>query len=140
MVLQVGVKALIQNTQGKYLFLLRSEPYSGETQPKWDVPGGRINIGEPLTEALKREIKEETSMALQGDPQILFAQDILRDKDKHVVRVTYLVQAVGRIRLDVSEHQSYKWLTLSQARKLYHDIYLTPVLDLLLSQKAAFSE
>lgn len=139
MVLQVGVKALIQNTQGKYLFLLRSKPYPGEKQPKWDVPGGRINIGEPLTEALAREIKEETSMALQGDPQILFAQDILRDKDKHVVRITYLAQVVGKIRLDASEHQSYEWLTLSQARECYHDIYLTPVLDLLLSQKAAFS-
>ena len=43
MILQVGVKALIKNDKGQYLFLRRSERMQAETEPHWDIPGGRID-------------------------------------------------------------------------------------------------
>lgn len=135
MVLQVGVKALIQNPQGQYLFLKRAKPYPGDVEPKWDVPGGRIDVGEKLTDALSREIKEETSMELIEEPVLLLAQDIIRDK--HVVRLTYLAQAKGDVVFDLVEHQEYKWVDLEDAKSMYLDLFLRPVLDLLLSQKVA---
>lgn len=132
MLLQVGVKAIIQNSQGKYLFLKRIHPYPGNTEPKWDIPGGRIDIGETLLDALSREVKEETSMHVFGEPRLLLAQDIVRDK--HVVRLTYLAQAKGEIVLDQKEHQEFLWLTLEEASQLYMDTFLKPVLDLLLAK------
>ncbi len=59
--LEIGVKAFIQNSEEKYLLLKRSNPYPGEDFCRWDIPGGRINAGEKLEEALAREIKEETA-------------------------------------------------------------------------------
>lgn len=111
MELQVGVKILLRNKEGKFL-LLQKNPAKYPTIKKsdlLDIPGGRINIGTPLMENLKREIMEETKLELVKEPTLLTAQDILRS-DKHVVRLTYLGEISGEPVLD-EEHISYKWLT-----------------------------
>ncbi len=132
MELQVGVKAFIKNSDNKYLFLKRVHPYHGDTESKWDIPGGRIVAGEALLDALKREVKEETSMVIVGAPKVLAAQDILRDK--HVVRITYQVDAEGDIILDPLEHKSFQWVSLEEALLLYHDTFLTPIIKMLLAK------
>jgi 8-oxo-dGTP diphosphatase len=137
MELQVGVKAFINDGKGNYLMLKRSLPYEGENEPRWDIPGGRINPGEPIFEALAREIKEETGLTMQGEPRILYAQDILRIKDKHIVRLTFEVNTEpGTITLDTNDptgtgHNEYRWMPLSEIKKVFHDKYLTPVLDIM---------
>lgn len=131
MLLEVGVKALIKNPQGKYLILKRLNPYPGEKESRWDAPGGRINIGETLFDALRREIKEETDLKMVGAPQIINAQDILRVKTKHTVRLTFTTKASGKVKMNPEEHSEYKWLSLSDLKKLHCDMYLTPVLSAL---------
>lgn len=61
MKLQVGVKALIKNDKGALLFLRRStQLVTDSKETSWDIPGGRIDPGEQLLDALRREIQEET--------------------------------------------------------------------------------
>lgn len=50
----LGVKAVIVNDQGQVL-LLKAKDY-------WDLPGGRTQVGETETEALIRELAEETGL------------------------------------------------------------------------------
>ena len=133
--LEVGVKAFITNSDGKYLVLKKAKPYHGLTECMWDIPGGRINPGEPLAEALAREIKEETQMEMTGTPEVIFAQDILRVEGRHVVRLTYLTDAKGDIILDGKEHTESKWVDISELVSLYHDKYLDPVIPLLKNGK-----
>ena len=130
MILEVGVKALIKNTAGKYLLLLRAAPYPGDDKCRWDVPGGRINPGEELVIALKREIEEETGLIMVDSPQIIYAQDILRVIGKHTVRLTYIAKVKGKVRLDPVEHQDYVWFSIGEIKKMNYDKYLTPVLKL----------
>jgi len=137
MELQVGVKALINDGQNRYLFLKRKNPYQNESEPRWDIPGGRINAGEPMAEALAREIKEETGLIMKGVPRVLYAQDILRVEDRHVVRLTFEVGAeLGEIKLDPNDpggtgHDQYRWVPRDEIKHLHHDIYLTPVFELM---------
>jgi len=137
MLLEVGVKALIKNNQNQYLILKRCFPYEGETEVRWDIPGGRINPGEPIYQALAREIKEETGLTMTGNPRILYAQDIMRLADKHIVRLTFEVSAEpGEIKLDLQDengtgHCDYQWVTLTEFKNLRHDIYLSPVLEIM---------
>lgn len=51
----VTVSGLIENDEGK--ILLEKAPDRG-----WEVPGGQVEAGETLIDALKREVKEETGI------------------------------------------------------------------------------
>lgn len=117
--LQVGVKILLKNKEGKYLLLRRSaKKYPEVGDSRWDIVGGRINPGVTLIENLRREVKEETDLKLIGEPHLVAAQDILRIPARHVVRLTYIGEAGGEIRIDSDEHDDYKWYTKEEMEQL----------------------
>ncbi len=128
MQLQVGVKVLLQNDKNEYLFIQRTVKMEGETEPHWDIPGGRIDPSEPLMDALRREIDEETGMELSGIPKLLAAQDIfVQAKDLHVVRLTYEAKGSGDVVVS-DEHQKVSWWTSEQALAQNIDSYVREVL------------
>lgn len=116
-VLQVGVKALLKNKDGKYLLLRRNPKKYPEVGPKWDIIGGRINPGSPLLVNLKREIKEEVGLDYTGRPKLVAAQDILKSADKHVVRLTYIGELEGEPKID-EDHLEAKWFSPSEIKKM----------------------
>ena len=118
MELQVGVKVLLKNTSGKYLLQRRNPKKYPEAQIGWDVVGGRIVPGVPLLKNLKREVKEETGLTLVSVERLLAAQDILRIEGRHVVRITYLGTARGKIKLDKEENIEYGWFSLKELKSL----------------------
>lgn len=127
-ILQVGVKAVIQNSDGRLLLLKKEQPFEGEMIVKWEIPGGRIDVGELTIDALKREIKEETGLDLVSIDRILAVQDILKNPKLHVVRVTYLVSARGGLVVNHSDtsdtlHTEAKWCSLDEVKTLPLDHY-----------------
>ncbi len=116
-VLQVGVKVLLKNSAGKYLLLRRNPKKYPEIGAKWDIPGGRINPGSTLIDNLKREVKEETGLNLVKTPKLAAAQDILKVEDRHVVRLTYVGEIEGEVKLD-DESLDYKWFLSSEIYQL----------------------
>jgi len=128
--LQVGVKALLKNKDGKYLLIRRSLIKYPEIKGRWDIVGGRINPGSKLIDNLRREIKEETNLDLVGEAKLIAAQDIMPKLEKHVVRLTYLAEASGDIKLDKSENDSFTWYTMPELKKARDvDIYFKELLD-----------
>lgn len=117
MELKVGVKILLRNKEGKYLFILRSVIKYPTAGAKWDIPGGRINPGSTLMENLKREVGEETSLSIVGEPKLLGAQDIFGN-DYHTVRLTYIGEAGGVEVMLSDEHTEYKWVDLNEIESL----------------------
>ena len=116
MELQVGVKILLKNKDGKYLVMLRSAEKYPEAGAKWEIAGGRIDPGTSLIENLRREVMEETGLSITGEQKLITAQDILKPH-KHIVRLTYSGFADGEVKLS-DEHIEYKWLTLQEIYKL----------------------
>ena len=128
-VLQVGVKILLKNKEGKFLLLHRNLTKYPGVKGEWDIPGGRINSGTPLLENLKREVAEETGLLLSGEPKLLAAQDILRE-GRHIVRLSYIGEAEGKVILDTEENDEYQWCAPLELKKLENlDIFLKEVLD-----------
>jgi 8-oxo-dGTP diphosphatase len=119
MILQVGVKVLLKNPDGKFLLLHRSLQKYPETKgERWDIVGGRIEPGVPLIDNLKREVLEETGLTLIGEPRLLAAQDILKVADRHVVRLTYIGEATGNVVLGTDESDSCQWFSAEEILKL----------------------
>lgn len=54
----VTVGGLVKNHEGKILMV--KDPVRG-----WELPGGQVEVGETLTDAFKREIKEETGIDIE---------------------------------------------------------------------------
>jgi 8-oxo-dGTP diphosphatase len=109
-VLQVGVKALLKNKDGKYLVVKRNlDKYKG-AKGSWDIVGGRIEPGTSLLENLKREVKEETGLTIISNPKLISAQDILHNTGRHIVRLTYVADTEGKVALDTSENLEYTWV------------------------------
>ncbi|MCR4311562.1 MAG: NUDIX hydrolase [Candidatus Taylorbacteria bacterium] len=130
MILQVGVKAFLRNKEGKYLLIKRSPVKYPEVPNPWDIVGGRIDPGSPLMENLRREVKEETGLEITSEPRLVAAQDILRLAEKHVVRLSYVADSVGKPVLDTTENTEYKWVTASEIKKQEKlDIYVKEIVE-----------
>jgi ADP-ribose pyrophosphatase YjhB (NUDIX family) len=130
MILQVGVKIFLKNQDNKYLLMRRSpEKYPG-VKGEWDIPGGRINPGSLLIENLRREVKEETQLEIISEPKLIYAQDIIPNEEKHVVRLSYIGETRGEPILDISENVEYKWLSLDELKEWKNvDIYAKKIID-----------
>ena len=129
MELQVGVKAILKNSKGQYLLILRRKPLGGSI--KWDIPGGRIDLSEHLEDALRRELREEIGSDPEGLIRLLTAQDIiLPESNLHVVRLTYVAEFNKEATLS-EEHQDFRWVTKKEALSLDIDPYLRQPLEML---------
>jgi 8-oxo-dGTP diphosphatase len=102
----VGVGAVVV-TDGKLLMVKRAkEPSKG----KWSIPGGGIEVGETLEEAVERETLEECSIKVKVEKLLDATQNILRDENGrvkfHFVIVDFVckyISGVARARSDAGE-------------------------------------
>lgn len=76
----VGVAAVIFVEQAVLLVRRNQEPAKGE----WSLPGGAVELGETLVEALRREIREEVSIKIQIGGLIGVFDRIYRDPQTRV--------------------------------------------------------
>ena len=131
MELQVGVKAVARNKEGNYLFLRRSEKSYPGAKGIWDIVGGRIDPKTSLRENLIREIHEETGLVFNGEMKLIGAQDIFPDSgDRHVVRLTYLIELDGIPVINPEEHEEFMWITEGKLRALEGlDVYVKELVD-----------
>jgi len=131
-ILQVGVKILLKNKEGKFLLNRRNpKKYPEAGGAKWDIVGGRINAGSPLLENLKREVQEETGLTITSEPILVGAQDILRVPGKHIVRLTYTGNTEGEPAIS-EESLEFGWFTADEMRAFSEaeiDIYVKELLD-----------
>jgi len=61
----------------------------------WALPGGFVDIGERVEEALIREMKEETSLNVSIESMLGIYSDPARDPRFHTVSIVYVCRAFG---------------------------------------------
>ena len=84
------IDAIIELKEGIVL-IQRSNPPFG-----WALPGGFVDYGESLEDAVKREAKEETNMDLVEIEQFHTYSDPKRDPRFHTVGTIFIAKAKGR--------------------------------------------
>jgi mutator protein MutT len=85
----VGVGAIIVNERGE-LFLARRGPLAKNERGLWEFPGGSVEYGERLTDALRREIREEYGMEIEVGALLDVVDHILPEEGQHWVSPTYI--------------------------------------------------
>ena len=105
---------MLQNSEDKYLFLRRSS--GSKTNPgRWEPPGGKVEPGELLDEALRREVFEEAGLHIVVH-RLLGALEFERPTIKVACLIMEGRLESGDIRLS-SEHDAFRWLTLEEVRQ-----------------------
>lgn len=91
----VGVGGVIIDGDQVVLIKRKYEPLA----LRWSIPGGALEVGEPLEVGVARELLEETGLEVRVGPVIEVFDRILRDQDGkvkyHFVLVDYLCLPVG---------------------------------------------
>src|SRR5512146_3170977 len=85
----VGVGAIIVNERGE-LFLARRGPLAKNERGLWEFPGGSVEFGETLADALRREIREEYGLEIEVGELLDVVDHILPDEGQHWVSPTYI--------------------------------------------------
>ncbi|MGI2170247.1 8-oxo-dGTP diphosphatase MutT [Shewanella sp. MF05960] len=97
---------------------------------KWEFPGGKVELGESVTQALIRELKEEVSLDVNHTSEFI---DISHDyPDKHVLLDIHLVTDFTGNAIGV-EGQQVKWVDIDALNDYEFPEANKPILDKLLT-------
>jgi mutator protein MutT len=89
----VGVGAVIVSNQGK-LFLSQRGPLSKNERGLWEFPGGSVEFGETLADALKREMQEEYGVQIEVGELLDIVDHILPEEKQHWVSPTFICRII----------------------------------------------
>jgi 8-oxo-dGTP diphosphatase len=109
---QIAVGAVVLHDGGLLMVRRGREPAKG----LWTIPGGRVEHGEYLADALKREVREETGLDIEVK-ELLGILEV--PADPHYVILDYVAVPLGSSEAvagdDVDE---VRWVPLDEVTKL----------------------
>ncbi len=102
----------VVESYGKILVELRNiEPFRGS----WCIPGGHIEFGEPVEDALVREVKEETGLSVTDMRFLDFFMEYFPDRDWHAVALVFVATVEGVKKAQESEVDELRWVAPDEA-------------------------
>ena len=109
----VGVGAIIVADDGR-LFLAQRGPKAKNERGLWEFPGGGVEFGETLRDALAREIREEYGLTIAVGALLTVTDHILPDEGQHWVSPSYLCRVVAGTPtiLEPDKCSAIGWFTL----------------------------
>jgi 8-oxo-dGTP diphosphatase len=116
----VGVGGVILNNDAILLEKRKNEPGRG----KWTIPGGLVELGEHLEQAVVREVEEETTLKCVKNeaPQLIDVVDNI-DLDEqgkvkyHFVIIDYIVKVKDTAFKVASDAADLKWVPLDEVEQ-----------------------
>lgn len=121
----VGV-AVVED--GKLLLIKRGRaPGRG----KWAVPGGKVNRGEPMKEAARREVREETGLDVEVGEAVWVGEFI--DDTYHIVMIDFAGQVVGGELQAADDAEEVRWVPLEEAAEYPLTLTMYDLVDTLRS-------
>jgi 8-oxo-dGTP diphosphatase len=117
---RLAVKAFIVN-KNKLLVVKRA---SDDVQKPniWEIPGGRLNLGEDPFIGLIREIREETGLYIK--PILPMSINHFERDDGQIITmiVSFCKPLGGRMKIS-KEHSDLEWIELKKAKEKLTDFF-----------------
>jgi len=136
----VGVGAVIWNGQGEVVLIKRAKP---PRLDEWSIPGGHLEWGESLKDAVVREVKEETGLTIDVIGLIDVVDSISRSDAgavvRHYVLIDFAARAVAGELCPGSDAHEARWVPYKQLAefKLWSETRRIIDASALLLEKAA---
>lgn len=115
------------------ILLFKSHKFHG----KFVVPGGHVELGETLREALKREIKEETALNVKVGDFIIMQEAVFDPifwKKKHFIFFDFVCFADSDNVIINDEAEEYVWVSPKDALNLDLEPYTRAVITAFLNK------
>ena len=91
---ELAVAAIVTDEQGRVLLIRRGHPPSAG---RWTVPGGRVERGETLRQALERELLSETGLTAKPGP-LAEVFELITDRYHYVILDYRMTEPRGELR------------------------------------------
>lgn len=124
-----GVGAVVVE-EGRLLMVLRGR---GALAGRWAVPGGRPRLGEPMREAARREVEEETGLVVEIGG-VLWVGDAIDSADPpqwHYTLVDFEARVIGGILAPGDDAADARWVPLEAVQDLPLTPTMVPLLETL---------
>ena len=122
--IRIAVDAIVFGYKNNSLYVLLIEQQFGSSDKYWALPGGLVKNDESLSNAVIRELHEETNVKLNFMEQLYtFGDDIYRDSRNRVISVAYyaLVDASSfEIKAD-TDADKVQWCKIDEIPSLAFD-------------------
>jgi 8-oxo-dGTP diphosphatase len=89
----VGVGAIIVDGQDR-VFLAQRGPKAQNERGLWEFPGGAVEFGETVRDALVREIQEEYGITVEVGELLTVTDHILPDEQQHWLSPSFICRIV----------------------------------------------
>lgn len=104
-----AVGAVVLDDEGRLLVVLRSNPPAAG---RWSLPGGSVEPGEGLRDAVRREVGEETGLDVTVGELVGFVE--VRDDQHHYVILDFEAQVLGGELRAGDDADDAAWMTRSE--------------------------
>ena len=107
-------KAVVLHPENERFLALQRPLQDPKYPAAWDLPGGKVEYGEDNDDALRREIFEETGLAVEKVSHVLVRTWLNTERGIYYIFVGQSCRALStNIRLS-DEHIAYEWVTPEQ--------------------------
>jgi len=111
---RVAVKAFIVHKDK--LFLVRRAADDVQSPGIWEIPGGRLELGEDPYLGLMREIKEETGLYIRPmNP--LSVRHFERADGQIITMIVFSCRIIGGDAKLSDEHSAFEWVSLDECKE-----------------------
>lgn len=102
--------AIIQNSSSILLIKRSNDPYKNQ----FALPGGFVNKGETIEEAIKREVYEETSLEVHPIDILGVYSDPKRDPRGHMMTVVFIVLVIRGNPSSGDDAKEISWIPIEK--------------------------
>ena len=105
----VAAAAVVVGDDGRVVLIQRGRPPAVGT---WTLPGGRVRGGEPIVDAVLREIREETGLVVRVGP-LVEVVELISERHHYVVH-DHLARVVSGTLVAGDDAADARWVSVDE--------------------------